>query len=252
MNPENPYSPPRAGVTPTQRAAALPPVRIGGWPTQFTMIALVLVALAAVTSALAEMRLWVMAQQAGDSDVSVAAWEKARLAAEYTGVALGLLYLLTAVPFVTWLHRARRNLDGMEVTGLRFRPAVAVWSWFVPVLNLWRPFQVTTDVWQASAPAARAPRTLPSPPWLVLAWWGLFLLPVVIRVGGVALLGGRVPWGELSGHYGVSTLEAAAYVPGAAITIELVRRLNQRQAALRDHLPPRRRLPSLDEPYRSS
>jgi hypothetical protein len=68
----------------------------------------------------------------------------------------GLVYLAavvaTIVIFLMWLHRAYRNLPALGAPKPRFSPSGAVWAWFIPILNLWRPYQILREVWQVSNP----------------------------------------------------------------------------------------------------
>jgi hypothetical protein len=98
-----------------------------------------------------------------------------------------LLYLLPnvgcAIAIPMWAHRAYRNLPALGAQGLRFSPRWAAGAWFVPILNLFRPYQVVGEAWTASDPQersstreSRARRTVPA---LILAWWLLFILSSV-------------------------------------------------------------------------
>ena len=49
-----------------------------------------------------------------------------------------------------------------------------VGGWFVPVANLWVPYQVVSDIWQASTPRR------PAPGRLIIAWWVLFVATGII------------------------------------------------------------------------
>lgn len=92
------------------------------------------------------------------------------------GLGISGLYLLTAVVFLVFLHRAYRNTVAFGHTpqhGLGW----AVGAWFVPFLNLVRPFQIVREIWHASDPDtdAEQPITDQSPPLLV-AWWASWII----------------------------------------------------------------------------
>jgi len=57
-----------------------------------------------------------------------------------------LLWIVTAIFFIAWLHRAYKNLSALGVADLRFGTGWAIGAWFVPFLNLVRPIQIVNDV----------------------------------------------------------------------------------------------------------
>ena len=56
-----------------------------------------------------------------------------------------VLTLLAGVPFIIWLYQAHRS-DRMDPSLLRHGSGWAIGGWFVPFLNLWRPFGMVSDV----------------------------------------------------------------------------------------------------------
>jgi hypothetical protein len=77
--------------------------------------------------------------------------------------------------FLMWIHRSHRNLSAFGAQGLTFTPGWAVGWWFIPIFNLFRPFQIVREIWQASdpgMPAGAAWRRAPSSP-LIGWWWGV-------------------------------------------------------------------------------
>jgi len=84
---------------------------------------------------------------------------------------LGSLALLavTGVAFLVWFFRAYQATAAAENT--LYPPDQAVWSFFVPLLNLVRPYQIAADMWRKTDPAG-ASGTSP----LLLAWWVLWCL----------------------------------------------------------------------------
>ncbi len=70
------------------------------------------------------------------------------------GIAQLVLYILGAVVFIRWLHRAYRNVDAVDPAERHHGTGWAIGGWFVPVLTLWRPKQIVNDVWRAATPTA--------------------------------------------------------------------------------------------------
>lgn len=67
------------------------------------------------------------------------------------GVGL-LVSLITVVTFLIWMYQAHRNLPATGAHNLEYSPGWAIGGFFVPILNLLRPFQVMREIWKASDP----------------------------------------------------------------------------------------------------
>jgi len=85
------------------------------------------------------------------------------------GIAQFLLLFATAIYFVQWFKRAYDDVDALGANR-RFRGGWAIWGWFVPVLNLWRPRQIATELWHGGA------RDFEPVPALVNWWWGAWIV----------------------------------------------------------------------------
>jgi hypothetical protein len=64
-------------------------------------------------------------------------------------VAILICVFVTGILWLVWQHRAQTNVLGRR-TGLRFTPGWAVGWWFVPIANLWKPFQAMSELRRAS------------------------------------------------------------------------------------------------------
>lgn len=87
----------------------------------------------------------------------------------------------TAIVFLIWFRRARIAAERLDWRQRRAR-GWAFWGWVVPVVNLWIPFQIMSDIWRAGLPPARRASTA----WLPVSWWVCWLLsapPLWIHVG---------------------------------------------------------------------
>ncbi|HYV35916.1 MAG TPA: DUF4328 domain-containing protein [Gemmataceae bacterium] len=103
---------------------------------------------------------------------------------EMTNMVVGLvslgLNIGIIVVFLTWLHRSYGNLSVLGARDLAHTPGGAVGAYFIPFINLYRPYAVMQETWKASDPSRSA-----SDPhaWrqasgsaLVVIWWIFWLL----------------------------------------------------------------------------
>src|SRR5262249_10205754 len=65
-----------------------------------------------------------------------------------------LLFIAATVVFLTWVHRSIANLPALGSMSCRFTPSGAVWSYFIPFVNLVRGHQVMATIWTESQPPA--------------------------------------------------------------------------------------------------
>jgi uncharacterized protein DUF4328 len=89
---------------------------------------------------------------------------------------VAISWLLVAFPgsvvmVSLWVHRAYANLEPLGRRGSR-SPALAVGWFFIPVANLWKPYQVVAELWS---------KTLGSVPHGLLgSWWACWLAGIVV------------------------------------------------------------------------
>jgi hypothetical protein len=136
-------------------------------------------------------------------------------------ISQGVMLILTAIAFVTWLYRARANLRAFGTRHLRYSRNWTVFGFLIPILNLFRPYQVTREVWQASDPSTTDPFEWKAikTPRLLQAWWGTFISFSVLKLLGA--------WMMLSSAYDPLRLQLAQVVDlsadlMAAISVTLV------------------------------
>ena len=101
------------------------------------------------------------------------------------------LWILTAIFFIAWLHRAYKNLRPLGIELLRYGPGWAIGAWFVPILNLFRPKQIVNDVWRGSDPklADRVGWIDGPVPFVFAVWWAAYLADSLVgTVAGRILL----------------------------------------------------------------
>jgi phosphotransferase system glucose/maltose/N-acetylglucosamine-specific IIC component len=96
-----------------------------------------------------------------------------------------LVTLLCAIPFCLWIYQAYKNLFSFGVMGLQYSPAWAVGSFFVPILNFFRPGKVVREIFNASDTTIDNPNNRDwigiKDPKLVSAWWTSFILAACLN-----------------------------------------------------------------------
>ncbi|MEC8831353.1 MAG: DUF4328 domain-containing protein, partial [Bacteroidota bacterium] len=60
------------------------------------------------------------------------------------GVVITILYVVSVITFIRWFRRAYYNLSSR--TDIRYDEGWAAGSWFVPILNLFRPYQIMKEI----------------------------------------------------------------------------------------------------------
>ena len=97
------------------------------------------------------------------------------------------LYVATVIAFAMWIHRASSNLEPLNAQGQRFSPGWAVGWWFIPIMWLWRPYQVVKEIWNGSDPyyvGERARNWREAPVWGWLGWW--WAIWIIASMAGTA------------------------------------------------------------------
>ncbi len=107
----------------------------------------------------------------------------------WAGIISAVVQCGAGVTVITWLWRARRNAEALSPAPHRLSIGWVIGGWFCPVVNLWFPHTIMSDVWRASDPRTPPdtadPRGRGAGGW-VTAWWSSLLLGWVL--GFVALV----------------------------------------------------------------
>jgi hypothetical protein len=101
----------------------------------------------------------------------------------------GVIGFVALILMLYWFYSASKNVRAFGATGVA-SPVMAVVWWFVPFLNLWKPYQVARNIWKASSPQldvsssngiSTGLRDLPSSNNIKL-WWILGLLYLFVNI----------------------------------------------------------------------
>lgn len=100
------------------------------------------------------------------------AWFEWFAVAEYKGVSLILFgYVALGLCLLAWLFKAHRNLSILGASNLKFSDAACVWWFFVPIFNLWKPYQALKETLTQSQFLYNRMPLSQNMGWILLLWW---------------------------------------------------------------------------------
>ena len=82
-----------------------------------------------------------------------------------------LVFIVAGILYCLWVYRAYKNLRALGHLQTDFTPGWAVGWFFVPVVNLWKPFQAVQEIWVKSDPSEFSRGS-----GLIAFWWVCFLI----------------------------------------------------------------------------
>ena len=148
-----------------------------------------------------------------------------------TGILQFVVLLAAGVAFITFFHRAYKNLRafGYQTT---HGTGWAIGGWFVPLLSLVRPKQIANEIWRKSGDSWHQ-----KPPALLSWWWAGFLLSTIL---GQAAFRITVDGGDdidalrtqASVYLLSDVVDLVALVLVVAVTVRLSRRQERHAAGL--------------------
>ena len=131
------------------------------------------------------------------------------------------LRLATAVVFVRWMVVLYRNAVQWAPERIRHSELWVTISFFIPIAQLFIPFQIMMDLWRASSLPGRQ-----LPPTLVIRWWTLWIGASFLNYGAFLILSTGDPTPATQADGALFMLGARlTLIPCALIAIKLVRTL---------------------------
>lgn len=100
------------------------------------------------------------------------------IASDFFTMVIGLLQtifvILLLVNFLRFIHRTAKNLQQKYGREMRFTPGWSIGYFFIPILNLFRPYQAVKDIWETSSSKADNEDAL------VGVWWAFWILSNIL------------------------------------------------------------------------
>ncbi|RYD27701.1 MAG: DUF4328 domain-containing protein [Lysobacteraceae bacterium] len=145
-----------------------------------------------------------------------------------TNICSMIAFALSVVCFARWLYNATKRAH-LFSGGMTISPGWAIGSYFIPIVNLFKPFQAMREIWQASI----APNTtgiVPVPVGMRI-WWGLWLVRVGLSNANYQVIANVRNLLDIGISGALNILTFVIDVPMAVLLIVLIRRLGANHRA---------------------
>ena len=141
---------------------------------RYLLMAVVLVKLVAIGSAWAQHEMLIGVERGAELTTAAASANDTR--ERLVGLLALLLFIGAGIAWLMWQHRAYANLRLIGSGDTEHTPGWSVGYWFIPLVNLFRPYQITAEIYRRSElQNVRDPIGGLSGPPLIGAWWFVYL-----------------------------------------------------------------------------
>ncbi|HEY7686380.1 MAG TPA: DUF4328 domain-containing protein [Gemmatimonadales bacterium] len=148
-------------------------------------------------------------------------------------------FVVTALAWLFWLYRSYANLRLVGTRESRFTPGWAIGYWFIPLVNLVRPYQIVADLWWRSDGLNREGTTARrNTPAIISLWWGSYLLSGMVGRVAMTMARNAESLDQLRNLTDVGIAVDALSAIAAWCAIKVVRGIDKRQQGF----------PSIDQP----
>ncbi len=144
-----------------------------------------------------------------------------------------LILVVTAVVFLRWTYLSSRNVRSLGADALKFTPGWAVGWYFIPIANLWKPYEALKETFKASHPDFTENwREAPHPAIMPL-WWTLWILGVFVEQERFRAALRAETIDEILASSWLTFLSDALHLPLGIVVIVLVSKLQAWQSEKR-------------------
>lgn len=134
--------------------------------------------------------------------------------------------VFTIVYFIRWFRRAYFNLHAIQSPEVSQPEGWAAGAWFVPFLNLVRPYQIMREIWNGTQRAL--PHRYPdvAPIGLLGIWWAFYIIMGIASNVSVRLAMNVQTLDDLTGLSIASIVAEVISIPAAFLTIQVVKKVS--------------------------
>jgi hypothetical protein len=143
------------------------------------------------------------------------------------------VYVATVVIFGMWIYRANHNARQLGGQDMRFTPGWSVGWYFIPIFNLFRPYQAMKEIWQVSQNPKQWQTEVHGS--ILSVWWFFWIVSSILARATFRadLKAETLP--QLKSASVISLVSSIWDIPLCIVAIMLVRKIFQLQMA---HIEP--------------
>ena len=149
----------------------------------------------------------------------------------FAAILLIVVTILSGITFLRWIYRANLNARGfIGARGMKFTPGWSVGWYFIPFLNLVRPYEAVREIWQVS----KNPEDWENQesPGSLKLWWGLWIASGILsQISFRISFQATDPTAIQAGHW-ISILTDLLHIPLSIVAVKIVSEIFQMQKAL--------------------
>lgn len=156
--------------------------------------------------------------------------------ADRRAAVISLFYVLAliaaGIPFICWMWRARRNAEFFTDAKHRHGIGWVVGGWFCPVVNLWFPCQIASDIQAASdwrTPATGGWLQRPGANKGIIGWWLTLLASSLLGLSANGQVSAATTPEQLRSALSMSILSSMIHLVAGFLAIRLIMTINNLQ-----------------------
>jgi hypothetical protein len=135
--------------------------------------------------------------------------------------------LVTATFFVMWMSKAHRNLYAFGVPS-NYSPAQVGWAFFIPFVNLVRPYSILKLIWQGSIPVED--KLVGRSTQILSAWWGTWIVSGFLdRISGSMIKSSGQTIESLKSATSMGIVASIVRLVAAGLAVRVVDAITKRQ-----------------------
>jgi hypothetical protein len=148
------------------------------------------------------------------------------------GICQVLIYLISGIWILRWIYVACSNARELTTRPMTFTPGWSVGWYFIPVANLWKPYQAMKEIWRVSANPSHPDSE--TDPGLLVAWWAFYIAASMTGNAAfrVSLRADEID--ELLVANVITRVSDVVGIPLAVILMFVVRRVRDNQMRARE------------------
>lgn len=148
------------------------PTSLAKW-TKWFLYAQIVIAVIAIISSMLEYQLLSDFKNGiySSQELAIAAGEASDARQGIVGILQVIIFVVSGILILKWIYRANYNARQLGASDMQFTPGWSIGWYFIPIANLWKPYQAMKEIWKASSnPQSWNSQAVSS----LLPWWWFF------------------------------------------------------------------------------